>query len=608
MMRDKAATTAARLERDLRNRPIARLPSLDELARTYNTSRVTMHRAVRLLCARGILDARPGRGIIVTAAQTTGAMEPSKAAVIERYLRSLIVDMSTEHLPPLIDVARHFRTSVSAVRAGLKHLEKDGLVFLSPRCRAVVCRTAEKNANAQPPLAAEEALYQRLRSRIESGTYPFGQPLPKFEYLARTENVSVRNIARAFRRIERDGLAYRRGRTRIAGAPWSADGLGAHQRRNCVLIVQPNSATWDEFAVAPWTMPFAQAFMREMSIYGVEPVVALEQSRSTAHASPGIPAGKDAISAVVERARDRLLGILVVNRGWTMHDKKFTQKSLAWSEWLCRFGKPVVFFDHLASAHERWFDPQMRAMLTGSLGLPEVNRHFTRCYHDYFSLANQAASVLHHHGHRTIGYPTPRVPAPWMEYRRRALRISTSNLDSKMRFLDSTDCPPLFDTQESTELRTARSAFSRIERPFAHTLGETIAAMGKPSATIGALSAEQRELLEVAAYLSSFVTRPDITAIVAPNDEHARMFYRWLMMAGIRVPEDLSLLSFDDRVERAYPYTISSINFGFDSLGYTAFHILLGDVPVKVDKWKSIEAKSRINHFATIGQARRTIA
>jgi DNA-binding LacI/PurR family transcriptional regulator len=195
-----------------------------------------------------------------------------------------------------------------------------------------------------------------------------------------------------------------------------------------------------------------------------------------------------------------------------------------------------------------------------------------------------------------------------MEYRQRALRISAANIDSKMRFLDSADCPPLFDTQESTELRTARSAFSRIERPFARTLGETIAAMGKPSVTIGALSAEQKELLEVTAYLSSFVTRPDITAIVAPNDEHARMFYRWLKMAGIRIPEDLSLISFDDRVESAYPYTISSINFGFDSLGYTAFHILLGDVPVKVDEWKSIEAKSRINHFATIGQARRTIA
>ena len=137
---------------------------------------------------------------------------------------------------------------------------------------------------------------------------------------------------------------------------------------------------------------------------------------------------------------------------------------------------------------------------------------------------------------------------------------------------------------------------------------KAIEMMGDPSTPVCKLSVDQRQLIDLTACLGAFLARSDTTAILAPNDEHARMFYRWLMMAGIRVPEDLSLLSFDDLVESAYPYTISSINFGFDSLGYTAFHALLGDIPLKVDKWKSIEAKSRINHFATIGHARRIIA
>jgi DNA-binding LacI/PurR family transcriptional regulator len=94
------------------------------------------------------------------------------------------------------------------------------------------------------------------------------------------------------------------------------------------------------------------------------------------------------------------------------------------------------------------------------------------------------------------------------------------------------------------------------------------------------------------------------TAIIAPYDEHARRLYRWLIVLGVRIPEDLSLVSFDDRQELLYPYTISSVNFGFANLGYAAFHSIIGDVPIKIDRRRSLGVASRLNHFATIGQAR----
>jgi len=77
------------------------------------------------------------------------------------------------------------------------------------------------------------------------------------------------------------------------------------------------------------------------------------------------------------------------------------------------------------------------------------------------------------------------------------------------------------------------------------------------------------------------------------------------MAAGIDVPGELSLVSFDDRLEEVYPYAISSVNFGFEELGYTAFHIMPGDISIRPDGQRTMHAKCRLNHCATIGPARK---
>jgi len=604
LARNKAMSVALLLEEDLRAHPAKRLPSLDVLARTYCTSRVTMHKAVRQLCLRGLLDTRPGQGTTVTPSLAGGAQVQSRAECVEERLRSLIAGTTSAYLPSIVELAKCLHTSSTAVRAALGRLEKDGLVSISPRRRAAICSNMEKEADVSMPIVSEESLYQRLRVRIESGVYPTGQPLPKFEYLTGAEHVSVRSVARAYRRIERDGLVYRKGRTRYVGAPLSVDGLGLERHRKCVLIVQPNEATWNNFVAAPWTMAFAHSFLREMSLYGVEPLAALVRSRTEKSPYSITPAGKGSISRLAARLNDRLLGILVVNHGWTTHDIDFTRKSIEYSEWLCAFGKPVVFFDHMVSAQEEFFGPEMHAMLKRSLETPEVKRCFTRCYMDAFGVTSLAILTMHRYGHRTIGYPMPYTPPAWMTVRRDFLRLSNEKLGLSVRILDAIDCPPLFDTQEDVMLSVALSVLSRIDRPFAHSVIKVIEAMGDPATPIGTLTADQKEVMVLTAHLGAFCINPAFTAIIAPNDEHARMFYRWFLVAGIRIPKDISLLSFDDRVESSYPYTISSINFGFDSLGFTAFHTMLGDIPVKADKWLSVAAKCRINHYATIGRAR----
>jgi DNA-binding LacI/PurR family transcriptional regulator len=79
--------------------------------------------------------------------------------------------------------------------------------------------------------------------------------------------------------------------------------------------------------------------------------------------------------------------------------------------------------------------------------------------------------------------------------------------------------------------------------------------------------------------LQGILRNKRITAILAPNDIAAKGFYRALRTMGKRIPEDISLLSWDNRPD-LMPYPISSVDFGLNDLAYRTVHFLLGMLPV----------------------------
>jgi hypothetical protein len=171
--------------------------------------------------------------------------------------------------------------------------------------------------------------------------------------------------------------------------------------------------------------------------------------------------------------------------------------------------------------------------------------------------------------------------------------------------VEADECRPLFAPRPAMQLREIGRILRQSAAPLAEPLSALVARMGSPATPFAALSGEQKEMLLLTAHVGPFILTPGLTAIIAPNDKHARQIFRWLAAAGIRTPHDLSLLSFDDRQDVTWPHAISSVNFGFDSLGYAAFHALLGDIPVKVDAWRSVATVARVNHLGTIGPAPR---
>jgi len=526
-------------------------------------------------------------------------MQPAEA--VEESLRELIADPAVLRLPSLSNLAGHYGISMPIMRAVLKNLKNAGLIALSARRRAIVVKNVDRRMENAPLVAAtpENALYQRLRSRIESGTYRSGQPLPKTAYLAASEHVATQAVVRVCRRLLHDGLAHRKGRSLIAGRPSQEYEIGIARERRCVLIVQERQAAWKELSLSWWTLPFVQSFLREMSLHGVAPRTALlEQTDSPA----GMPAGKAEISALVDHLGGRLLGFLIDDMGWSQSEPHRTRHILQEMRWLCTLGKPVVSFDCLEQMYEPRVAPELRMCIDSMMQAPEMKRFF-RCYLDGGDSVCLAIAMLSRLGHRIVGFPTLGKGLEWMHSRREDLRSAAAMLGLPVRVLDSQECSPLFAASSSTRLEEVGTILSHIDRPFASTFVRRVEKMGKPSARFSDLSHECRELVLLTAHLAPFLMTHGLTAFIAPSDTYARQIYRWLIAAGFSLPESISLLSFDDRQEVTYPHAISSVNFGFDNLGFTAFHALLGDIPVKIDKWRSVAAKSRINHYATIGPA-----
>jgi len=94
-----------------------------------------------------------------------------------------------------------------------------------------------------------------------------------------------------------------------------------------------------------------------------------------------------------------------------------------------------------------------------------------------------------------------------------------------------------------------------------------------------------------------------VTAIVAPNDHYAVSFWKALRQMGKKVPEDISLLSFDNLAERK-PYPIDSIDFGMSLLGYRIFHWILGDIPIQLDPGRSLIGHCQLHLNGSLGKPR----
>ena len=516
----------------------------------------------------------------------------------EKHIREMVAAGDAIRLPTLRELARNLDVPRPWVESVVRQLRDEGLLRVRRR-GGISFRRLESHAPAQPVLAREEALYRLMRSRIESGIYRTGQPLPKTGFVARSEKVWTLSVGRVYRRLASDGFARRAGRSYIVGQSDGAVPDSSHKGK-CVLMIELNEFAGQDPRLSWWTMPFAQSLMREMSLYGVEPRNAFF-SRSSRPPPWPFPAGRAEIAALVKELGDRLLGTLIISVG-AQFPQRFSRTFYPFFEWLCTFDRPVVYFDSPNDAGYSSARPESHRRYVKSVACPLMQKHFVRCYPDYDRAGSLPVELLGRFGHRLVGFGDAGNSVRWMRTRLSGLAANAAKMSPPLRIVSSRECPPLFGVHPELRARDfTREVKRSLPLAMARHILEALAILGRSEWSFSQLPDNYKGLVHLTAHLGALVTHPGLTALIAPSDRHARFYYRWLQAAGIRVPHDLSLISFDDRQERLYPYSISSVNYGFDDLGFVAFHLLLGDMPVKPDALRSVKSRCRINHLATMG-------
>jgi DNA-binding transcriptional regulator YhcF (GntR family) len=527
------------------------------------------------------------------------ATSDASISAIRQSLLTLIEKSDSIRLPVLKTLVRRTRAPVRSVRAALELLEKEGIVRIARRQGIVICEREQAPGEDVPPVPAEQSLYRTIRSRIESGEYPAGEPLPKVIYLARSEHIATKTVCRVYRKLTRDGLVYRHGRMLVVGKPESRLTLREQRERRTLLIIHFETPTWGSLAQHWWSQPFAKSFTSEMALYGIAPRPAVMRMPADRTPAPAIPCGEAEILECIRQLGGRLMGILVIHPGWTaLQESAFDL--FTFMQTLCELDKSVVLFDPYNECWVKGLFPREITAYERMLAHEPIRKRFVRCYIDTPGAPRIALEQLHSQGHRVLGFSGLGHDDLWIRMRLNDLNAIGREMSPEIRIISDRSRPPLFDISESMTIGDVLRLLEPAQSPPIQKARNALGDRFPVAATYASLPEKDKNLVQCTARLGAMVVHDRITAAIAPYDPFACVYYDWLAMAGISVPDEMSLISFDDRIENLYPYTISSVNFGFEGLGYMAFHVLRGDIPVKVDDRRSIGAICRINHQATL--------
>jgi DNA-binding transcriptional regulator YhcF (GntR family) len=91
----------------------------------------------------------------------------------------------------------------------------------------------------------------------------------------------------------------------------------------------------------------------------------------------------------------------------------------------------------------------------------------------------------------------------------------------------------------------------------------------------------------------------DATALIVPSDDFALDYFRALYESNKKIPEDYSLVSFDNRYSLK-PYPISTVDFGLEKLGYQAFHLIFGVIPIRVSRRNQLYGENSLRDNGSI--------
>jgi DNA-binding LacI/PurR family transcriptional regulator/DNA-binding transcriptional regulator YhcF (GntR family) len=502
---------------------------------------------------------------------------PQIAHDLEQKLR----DDPDFSLPTLNRISERYGVSYPTAWRAAQLLIKKGLAR-SIAGKGLIAVRGDRDRSSPPPdaMLSVDKLCNTIREDIVNGVYKSGKPFPKAQYFMATYHLTRLTVTRAFRRLAAENLAHKQKNHWMVGARVEA----AKTSRTPPVVLFVLTDTVDalpNFFQNQYLSPFVVPLRTELATRQISFSVAAwyGDPRTTRFISLE---GEQKILENVEELGHRYCGAVICSVSPRSHklDEIIAQ--------FLKFNKPVVYFD---SSDEGGY-------ITAESPFPGK---LFRLHFNEGPAVRLTLRALVDKGHRSIGVHGSDLYADWSP--RRAALI-------KKQAAEFSPSPSIVISGQSENEWILPSPDDFVEQPVFSM---------KSGPREGVVRHEQElrtAYLRKAPSLVSLLTKHDVTALLAINDNFARKYYFWLRTVGIDVPAHLSVIGFDNLAVNT-PYPISSIDFGFERLGYLAAHILIGDtnvaaerngdipgIPTLVDRGSVARPGSRVHLVRLLGSGR----
>ncbi len=513
-----------------------------------------------------------------------------------RYIAALASERAAgEKLPSVRYLAEQSGFSRTTLSAAARWLHQAGVIVLSPRSGMRKPGSPKRFARR---VSSVERVYAMLCERLRDGLYYDGSPLPKRGAIAAECRVSEHTVSAAYQRLERESLVYRRGKFWVVGKKTVQK--DSDQKPIILLLVQ-GEHSWRGLQRSERTGAFCRMFLELLQVNGVYMEPAFFDKRHSP--SEFFAGGAAEIDARIRDLGNRYVGALIIEYD-TLNP--FAPDSFALR--LTAHTRPVVCLDRHGAAASP----------------PRRGRLATLCQFSERRAVRLALETLYSRGHAKIGFPVF-WPERWRIHRKglvleeskrfKDMRIITNEHVEDLIRLNSKEhiASTLYMLQDRgfPEIQLVFSFLIRVieRRRFAFTRSGTAQRLTHKEIALllqlitdpeNKFAPAHKYLLRLTALMVHFLGDKRPTALLAPCDQDALPIYYWLQAARIAVPSQMSLLSFDNYTE-LMPMPVSTIDFGFDHLGFCAFHLLMDDGVVRRPMNSTIFSKPHLIDRGSIG-------
>jgi len=504
-----------------------------------------------------------------------------KIPLWQRIADTMRDTITRKGLPPNAGIsllAAEHHVSLRTMWKAIQQLSREGLIVCKQGRRIEVADRAKNPAIASAPNSAKDRFYQSVKDRIIDGTFRIGRQLPKVAYFTTTEGVSSNTIAGAFARLSSEGLITKRGKKWFAGKQPSP-GHPTRKTRKFARVLWLTPAGWESqnFYNNTFILPFSSALVSELHDHRIMLSLAFfEKAEGTLNdGEEPVPSGVDELKAYVKELGEDYLGTLLYC-GWGV-----PESAAGVIRMLAGFGKPVIDFDH-TDKHED---------LAREICSRGKTRYY-RCRLDEAGAARTALQSLADRGHRIVGLPIYSSPIyNWVPRRVSILQQAADECKPRIRLVT----------------HDQRENFWKFEGHFdpghyAEELRKALEPAAGPHDASGLAHQQSLKALLLANTPSivNLLNTKGLSALIALNDTMAKEIHLWCKFAGMRVPDDISLVSFDNAIDH-YHQPISTVDFGFARMGYQAAHVFIGDIPIRSGMYGDIPGECTLIDKGSVG-------